>query len=152
MVALIVSAFILVLAALVLMKQPLSRRFGVSNLWDVGVGTVVIMTVIFYLISNFVAQQIIEDDLAKQPCGVNSPQGRCYTLNRELCESLWAKADQECKAELADFLKLHPTSLVGPAASRCIARQMDKAIRFNRINADTPYCRAYFKFIEKQPR
>ena len=150
MIDLVACTLTVIAAVFLFKKKPFSRLLEVSGLWDIGLGVLLLITVIFYLTSTYVTRQIIEDDLAKQPCGEQSPQGRCYSLNRELCESLWEKANEACQKEVEEVLKAHPTALIGPAANRCKARQMDKAIRFNRIKADSQYCRAYFKFIDEQ--
>jgi hypothetical protein len=101
-----------------------------------------------FLSTVFITPQMIEEDLAKQPCGSNTPQGYCYHLKRELCEVLWDKAHNECQQEMAEALKSRPTGLVGPAINRCKARHMDKGIRYNRAQTETAYCKAYFEYIE----
>lgn len=130
--------------------RPISRLTLGPGYWDVGVGTATVIIFVIYIMSAYVTPAMIEDDLAKEPCGSNTPQGSCYSLDRKLCENIWAKFSAECRNDLADMIKARPTGLMGPALNRCSARKMDKAVHFNRVQGDTAYCKAYFKYIEEK--
>lgn len=144
----IAFSLIAIAGIFLIVKQPLARKAGISNYWEIGFGSITIISFLIYLMSTFVTPRMIEEDLAKQPCGSDTPQGRCYNLKRDLCETLWEKAHGECQQEMADIFKSRPTGLVGPTLNRCKARHMDKGIRFNRANTDSKYCQTYFHYIE----
>lgn len=148
----IAFSLIAIAGIFLMIKQPLARKAGISNFWEIGLGAVTIIAFLIFLMSTFVTPRMIEEDLAKQPCGSDTPQGRCYNLKRDLCEVLWTKADGECQQEMADIFKSRPTGLVGPTLNRCKARHMDKGIRFNRANTNTTYCQTYFDYIEDTKR
>lgn len=148
----IIFSLIAIAGIFLIVKQPLARKAGISVYWEIGLGAVTIIAFLIFLMSTFVTPRMIEEDLAKQPCGSDTPQGRCYNLKRDLCEVLWEKAHEECQQEMADIFKSRPTGLVGPTLNRCKARHMDKGIRFNRANTDTAYCQTYFDYIEDTKR
>lgn len=130
--------------------RPLSRFFLTPRYWDISAGAGVLIILIIYLMTAIVTPGMIEEDLAKEPCGSQSPQGACYKLDPNLCRSLWDKSFSECKQELANNFNAHPTALIGPVINRCSARKMDKAVRYNRANSTTGYCQSYFRYIEEQ--
>jgi hypothetical protein len=148
MTEIIVFSLVLIAGIFLIVKRPLAQATGISIYWEVGVGAGAIITFLIFLSTAFITPSMIEEDLAKQPCGTNTPQGYCYNLKRDLCVVLWDKAHQECQLEMADALKSRPTGLIGPAINRCKARHMDKGIRFNRAQTETAYCKAYFEYIE----
>lgn len=133
-----------------LLLRPVARLTQGPVFWDIGLGTATVIVFVIYFMSVSVSPAMIEEDLAKEPCGSKTPQGVCYNLGRSLCESLWEKAAGDCRQELADVVKARPTGLIGPALLRCGARKMDKGIRFNRANEQTPYCKAYFSYLEEK--
>jgi hypothetical protein len=45
-------------------------------------------------------------------------------------------------------VKDRPSALIGPAMNRCKAKKMDRFLRYNRAQSDSPFCKAYFDFIE----
>ena len=148
MIETIAFSLIAVAGIFLIVKQPLARQTDISNYWEIGIGAIAIIAFLIYLMSAFVTPNMIEQELAKQPCGSDTPQGRCYNLKRDLCETLWEKATQECQLEMADIFKNRPTGLVGPTLNRCKARHMDKGIRFNRADTESTYCKTYFEYIE----
>lgn len=147
---LIFYGVLFVLALGLLFFRPFSRFFGVQPYWDFGGGALLTILFVIQMTTFFVMEPAMEEELAKRPCGNDSPQGRCYSLEKSLCESAWQGAEQQCKAELAQFVKDRPSGLVGPALNRCRARRMDQVLKFNRINTETAYCQAYFEAIEER--
>lgn len=150
MVGSIVFSLILVVGLLLMVFRPISRVTLSPIYWDIGIGTGAVIIFLIYLMTAVVTPAMIEDDLAKEPCGAQSPQGACYKLEPDLCRTIWDKSIGDCKQELADVIKARPTGLIGPALNRCSARKMDKSIRFNRVQADTAYCKAYFSYLEEK--
>jgi hypothetical protein len=129
--------------------RPLSRQTGVAVYWEIGTGTLLILFILFSLTSTWVPTPgLNDDDLAKKPCGTESPQGACYSLEKGLCEQAWANADAGCKAEIASLVRERPSALVGPAMNRCKSKKMDQFLHYNRAKTATPFCKAYFEFIE----
>lgn len=130
--------------------RPLSRLLGIQPYWEIGAGSLFTILFVIHLTSIFVMEPAMEEELAKRPCGPDSPQGRCYSLEKSLCESAWQGAESQCKSDLAQFIKERPSGLIGPALNRCRARRMDQVLKFNRTNTDSNYCRAYFEAIEER--
>lgn len=128
--------------------RPLAKAFRIEPYWEIGAGALLIVAFAIHLTSIFVMEPAMEEELAKRPCGSSSPQGRCYTLEKTLCETAWQGAEAQCKNELAGIIKERPSALIGPALNRCRARKMDQVLKFNRTNTDTAYCKAYFEVIE----
>jgi hypothetical protein len=128
-------------------RRPLAKSYKISESWEIGVGAVAVILFCFYLTTQLVMPNLIEQDLAKQPCGVNSPQGACYDLTHSVCEVAWQNAEQTCKVEFSVVQQSRPTALIGPSLNRCKARKMDQTLHFNRKNESSTYCRAYFDYI-----
>ncbi|MNL32892.1 hypothetical protein D3C87_1547700 [compost metagenome] len=145
----IVYLSILAAGILLMIYRPLSRRAGILPYWEIGAGVLAIIFFIIFVYSSYITPQRIEEDLAKAPCGSNTPQGICYSLDRKVCETMWEKAHLECRQEMADVLASRPTGLIGPALNRCKAKKMDKVVHFNRANTESAYCKAYFEYIAK---
>ncbi|WP_413582855.1 hypothetical protein [Bdellovibrio sp. HCB288] len=118
--------------------------------WDIGAGSLLLVVCLIYVMNTYVVEREIEESVAKQPCGATSPQGVCYNLSREVCETAWNSADQSCREEAAPVLKERPGALIGPMVNRCKARRMDKILRYNRIKEDNPLCRAYFRYVDEK--
>jgi hypothetical protein len=145
----IVYMLILVAGIFLMINRPLARKAGIAPYWEIGVGALTVVIFMIYLVSAYVTPRMIEEDLAKAPCGIDTPQGYCYALDRKLCETLWEKANGECRVELADVIAARPTGLIGPTLNRCKAKKLDKVVHFNRNHTDTNYCKAYYEYIEK---
>lgn len=129
--------------------RPLSRFRKISNAWEVGFGVLAMIVCFFYLTENYFLVSEIEKDLAKRPCGDESPQGACYSLDKQLCEKAWETSEGPCHAEMAPVIRERPGALLGPAINLCKARRMDQVFHFNRANTNTAYCKAYFKYLEE---
>lgn len=145
-----VYGLLLVLGIGLIVFKPLSKAFKFSEYWEVGGGVLLILAFVFEMTSLFVLEPMIEHDLALKPCGEASPQGACYNLERALCDTAWATAEAECKEEATRILKQRPSALLGPLMNRCRAQKMDQALRYNRVGTQTPYCKAYFEYIERK--
>jgi len=130
--------------------RPLARATAISIYWEIGLGALCVVAFAIHLSITFVQPAMIEEELAKSPCGESSPQRLCYSLQPSLCQSAWRGAEESCRLEVKAILKERPSALVGPVLNRCRARRMDQALRYNRANTDTAYCKAYFQFIEKR--
>ncbi len=139
---------ILILGIFLIVKRPLANKTGLSIYWEISLGAVAVLVFSLYIISSYITPPMIEQDLAKQTCGSDTPQGRCYSLERKACETLWEKVAEDCRQQMADLMKARPTGLTGPALNRCKARRLDKIIHFNRAQTDSHYCKEYFKYIE----
>ena len=150
MIMTVIYGILFVLGLGLIFLRPISKAFGIQPYWEVGAGALFFILFVIHLTSIFVMEPAMEEELAKRPCGPESPQGRCYSLEKSLCESAWQGAESQCKSDLAQFIKERPSGLIGPALNRCRARRMDQVLKFNRANADTPYCRAYFEIIEER--
>jgi len=146
----VVFGILLAIGLLFMVFRPVSKFLLKPAYWDISAGTITIIVFLIYVMSAYVSPAMIEEDLSREPCGSNTPQGACYNLERNLCENIWQKMTELCKQELADVIKARPTGLIGPALNRCSARKMDKAVRFNRAHADSAYCHAYFKYLEEK--
>lgn len=131
-------------------RQPLSHRFGISMNWEIGLSSLVIIGFCFYLATEYWIPRMIERDLAEQPCGRQSVQATCYNLTHSICELAWHTAETSCKSEFAAISQARPTALIGPGLNRCKARRMDQTLRLNRIHEDSPYCKAYFNYIDER--
>jgi hypothetical protein len=139
---------VLLVAGLALIfGRPLARSMNLPIYWEVGAGSLLIIAFLFFLTEGY-ETRITEEDLAKRPCGTDSPQGACYSLERGLCEKAWDNADRVCKTEVANVIKDRPSALLGPIMNRCKAKKMDQFLRYNRAKTDSPFCKAYFEFIE----
>jgi hypothetical protein len=145
----IVYILILIAGIFLMIYRPLAKRADISPYWEVGIGAATIILFIIFIYSSYITPQRIIEDLAKAPCGSDTPQGYCYSLERKVCETMWEKATEDCKVEMADWLNARPTGLIGPALNRCKAKKMDKVVHFNRLHTDTAYCRAYFEYLAK---
>lgn len=145
----IVYLSILTFGILLMIYRPLSKRAGILPYWEIGAGALSIIFFVIFIYSSYITPQRIEEDLAKAPCGSNTPQGICYSLERKVCETMWEKANAECRIEMSDVLASRPTGLIGPALNRCKAKKMDRVVHFNRANTNSAYCKAYFQYIEK---
>ncbi len=143
-----VLVILLATGCLVIATRPLSRFFKSPLYWDVGLGTGVLIVFIIYLMMAVINPIMTEEDLAKEPCGSQSPQGACYKLESSTCKAIWGKSVNECKQEFANEFKARPTALIGPAINRCAARKMDKSVHYNRVNSATNYCKSFFKYLE----
>ncbi|MEK2689210.1 hypothetical protein [Bdellovibrio sp. GT3] len=137
-----------IIGTLLIYFRPSAKLLRVSIYWDIGVGSLLLVFCLIYVMNTYVVEAEIEESVAKQPCGASSPQGVCYNLTREVCETAWNSVDQSCRDEAAPVLKERPGALIGPMVNRCKARRMDKVLRYNRIKEDNPLCRAYFKYID----
>lgn len=144
----IIYVVLLILGALLIYFRPLAKATAISPYFEIGAGSLAVVAFCIHMMNTYVVQKEIEEGLSKQPCGTSSPQGVCYNLDRSVCESAWNSVDQGCKDEAAPVLKERPGALIGPIINRCKARRMDKVLRYNRIKADTPLCRAYFDYID----
>ncbi len=140
--------FIFFVAAGLIAFRPLSRLTKISIYWEIAAGALLVIFFIFSLTNTYVTPTISEEDLAKKPCGTASPQGACYSLEKDLCEKAWANAEASCKAEVTQQMKDRPSAIIGPAVNRCKAKKVDQFLRFNRTNTESPFCKAYFEFIE----
>lgn len=134
----------------VLAYRPLARWTGISVYWEIGTGALGVVVFAIHLSTAYIQSAMLEEELAKQPCGAESPQGRCYSLLPSLCETAWRGAEESCKSETRSILKERPTALIGPIINRCRAKKMDRVLRYNRVNTDIAYCRAYFDFIDQR--
>jgi hypothetical protein len=141
-------SILFVLGLVFIFFRPLAKLLGIQPYWEIGAGALFSIAFVFHLTTIFVMEPAMEEELAKKPCGESSPQGRCYTLEKSLCETAWQGAEAQCKTELAQFIKEHPSGLIGPALNRCRARKMDQVLKFNRTNTESDYCRAYFEAIQ----
>ncbi|WP_413943004.1 hypothetical protein [Bdellovibrio sp. HCB-162] len=150
MVGTVISSVVLVVGLLFIIVRPIWRLTRSPLYWDMGIGTGAVIIFLIYIMTAVVTPKMIEEDLAKEPCGSRSPQGACYKLEPDLCKTIWDKAIGDCKQELADVIKARPTGLIWPALSRCSARKMDKSVRFNRVQSETDYCKAYFSYLEEK--
>jgi hypothetical protein len=130
--------------------RPLARATAISIYWEIGLGALCVVAFAIHLSVAFVQPAMMEEEISKRPCGEDSPQGLCYSLQPSLCESAWHGAEESCRLEVKEILKTRPSALVGPVLNRCRARRMDQALRYNRANTDTAYCKAYFEFIERK--
>lgn len=130
--------------------RPMARVTGVSIYWEIGLGALLVVLFAVHLSATYVQPAMIEEELAKRPCGDDSPQGLCYSLQPSLCEMAWRGAEEHCGGEIHEILKDRPSALAGPMMNRCRAKKMDRVLRYNRANTDTAYCKAYFEFIEKK--
>lgn len=130
--------------------RPLAKATGVPIYWEIGAGALLVVFFAVHLSSTYVQPAMMEEELAKRPCGEGSPQGLCYNLNQALCETAWASAESRCKVEVSAILKDRPSALVGPVMNRCRAQKMDTELRYNRANTDSAYCKSYFEFIERK--
>ena len=148
MTEIILYGILFVLGAGFIAYRPLAKHLGIQPYWEVGAGALLIIMFCIQLTSIFVMKPAMEEELAKKPCGPESPQGRCYSLEKSLCETAWHGAEAQCRNELAGFMKQHPSGLIGPALNRCRARKMDQVLRYNRTNTDSEYCKAYFEVVE----
>jgi hypothetical protein len=140
---------LLFVGALLIYFRPITRKLGIPAYWEIGLGTVGVVAFVLHMTMTYLVQAEIEDELARKPCGPSSPQGACYNLQRDVCESTWNSFDQTCRADAEPILKARPGALIGPTINRCKARKMDQILRFNRIKSDTAFCRAYFDYIDK---
>lgn len=139
---------VLLLGAGLIVFKPLSQLTKVSIYWEIGFGALLIIIFLFSITKTYVTPQISDEDLAKKPCGSSSPQGACYSLEKDLCEKAWANAEASCKAEVTQLMKDRPSAIIGPAVNRCRAKKVDQFLRFNRTNTESPFCKSYFEFIE----
>lgn len=144
----VLSVVLCVLGLVLIAFRPLERVLGIPPYWEIGAGALFIILFAFQMTSFFVMESAMEEELAKRPCGPESPQGRCYSLEKSLCETAWQGAEAQCKNELASYVKQNPSGLIGPAMNRCRARKMDQVLRYNRTNTETEYCKAYFGVVE----
>jgi hypothetical protein len=142
--------YILLLAVALglIVYRPLARWTDISIAWEIGAGALLVILFLIHVTDTFITPTFSEDDLAKKPCGASSPQGACYSLEHELCEKAWDNSDSQCKTEVAAILKDRPSAITGPYLNRCKARKMDQALRYNRTNTASPFCQAYFSFIQ----
>lgn len=67
------------------------------------------------------------------PCAPDRYPGRCYRVNRSVCESIWSKANVDCKKKIQE-LKLSPTRLTGPIQFKCQLTVLDRLISYTRQN------------------
>ncbi|MGZ3745204.1 MAG: hypothetical protein ACXWRE_12810 [Pseudobdellovibrionaceae bacterium] len=131
--------------------HPIEKATGISPNWEIGFGSLLVVFFAIFVTSSFILEPMLEEDLGKKPCGMNSPQGQCYKLESSLCETAWGDAEKQCKTEMDIVLKSRPSALIGPALNRCRAQRMDQALRYNRVNTQTAYCKAYFEYIDRKP-
>lgn len=148
MTAIYLYAILFVVGLGLIIFRPLARALRISPYWEIGAGVFLAILFAIQLISVFVVVPAMEQEVAKKPCGEDSPQGQCYHLQKSLCDTAWQRAESQCKAELAGILKERPSALIGPQLNRCRARKMDQVLKYNRANTDTAYCKAYFEYIE----
>ncbi|HEY8272706.1 MAG TPA: hypothetical protein VIG33_17560 [Pseudobdellovibrionaceae bacterium] len=146
----LIYGFLFVLGFCLIIFRPIERSIGVSPYWEIGFGSLLVIFFAIFITSSFILEPMFEEDLAKKPCGGSSPQGNCYSLEHSLCETAWQGAESQCKAEMDLILKARPSALIGPTMNRCRAKRMDQALRFNRINTHTSYCKAYFEYIDRK--
>lgn len=148
MTATIIYGLLFVTGLWLIFRRPLAKATGLPPYWEVGIGALLVIAFTIHLTGVLVMEPAMEAELAKRPCGADSPQGHCYSLEQSICESAWHRAEVQCKEELAGVLKDRPSALIGPALNRCRARRMDQVLKYNRAHTDTPYCKAYFAIIE----
>jgi len=148
MTEIIFYAVILLAGIFLITYRPMARHLQLPIYWEVGSGALLVIFFMFLVTSTYVTPKITEEDLAKKPCGSESPQGACYSLEHSLCEKAWANAETTCKADLAYITKERPSALIGPALNHCRAKKMDQFLHYNRVNTDSSFCKAYFDFIE----
>ncbi|WP_413578152.1 hypothetical protein ACLVWU_06380 [Bdellovibrio sp. HCB290] len=141
---------LLIVGILLIYFRPLARASGISIYWEIGTGSLFVVLFAIHMMNTYVVEREIEQGLAKKPCGASSPQGLCYNLTAEVCETAWNSADKICREEAEPTLKERPGALIGPMVNRCKARRMDKVLRYNRIKEDNSLCRAYFKYIDEK--
>lgn len=146
----VIYLVICVLGLWLAFARPLEKALRIPPYWEIGAGALFTILFVFHLTTIFIMEPAMEEELAKRPCGPDSPQGRCYSLEKSLCESAWQGAETQCKSDLAQYMKERPSGLIGPALNRCRARRMDQVLKFNRTNTDSAYCRAYFDVIEER--
>jgi hypothetical protein len=148
----ILYVILFIIGALLIYYRPVKRLLGIPAYWEIGVGSLCVIAFAIHMMMTYVVEKEIEERLAEQPCGSSSPQGACYNLSREVCETAWASGDAICRAEAAPILKERPGALIGPMINRCKARKMDHVLRFNRIKSNTAFCRAYFDYIDDKTK
>ncbi|WP_413287742.1 hypothetical protein [Bdellovibrio sp. HCB337] len=146
----IIFGILFLLGVGLIIARPLEKATGISMYWEIGAGALLVVMFAIHLSSTYVQPAMMEEEIAKRPCGEDSPQGLCYNLTKSLCETAWASAEARCKAEVSGILKNRPSALVGPIMNRCRAQKMDLELRYNRANTDTGYCKSYFEFIERR--
>lgn len=133
-----------------ILYRPLARATAIPIYWEIGVGALLVVSFAVHLSATYVQPAMMEEELAKRPCGFSSPQGRCYHLQTAVCETAWKGAEEQCRAEIRGLLKERPSALVGPILNRCRAQKMDQVLHYNRANTETDYCKAYFDFIDRR--
>ncbi|MGE3388309.1 MAG: hypothetical protein AB7K41_16405 [Bdellovibrionales bacterium] len=89
--------------------------------------------------------RIIEDEVPATPCSSNGMPGRCYSVDPQMCEILWAKADTTCRAKVQQ-LNLPPGRLIGPILLKCQLAIFDQAFPYTRISS--PECEDMHKDLK----
>jgi hypothetical protein len=85
----------------------------------------------FFLCLIVWVQLLKEPDIA--PCAPDRYPGRCYRVDRKVCESLWDKSNDECKKKIQE-LNLSTTRLIGPILFKCQVSVLDRLISYTRQN------------------
>ncbi len=150
MIEIIIYGLLFILGLGLISFRPIEKTTGISPYWEIGFGSLLVVFFAITVTSNFVMEPMNEEELAKKPCGASSPQGSCYSIEYSLCEIAWQRAESHCKSEMAQVMRDRPSALIGPTLSRCRAKQMDQALRYNRTNTDSAYCKSYFEHIDKR--
>src|SRR5437868_10835886 len=131
MTEMMIYGLLFVLGLGLIIFRPLEKATGVSPYWEIGLGSLFVVFFAIFLTSSFVMEPMLEEDLAKKPCGSSSPQRNCYSLEQALCETAWQGAESQCKVEMSQSLKDRPSPPIGPTLNRCRAKRMDQALRYN---------------------
>lgn len=117
--------------------------------WSLGLASVFITFVIFYLafLSDF--SFIGENDDINRPCQPSTLEFQCYNINPNTCQTVWKKFAGPCKElVISRFGSGKVTSLIGPSVKRCIYRKFDKTVRATRKSQSASACDEHFKTLD----
>jgi hypothetical protein len=98
------------------------------------------------LIVGFFQLNITQDI---HPCAANRYPGKCYRLDRSVCEAAWKKYELEC-TDIIKNLSLAPSRLTGPILDSCQKLRFSRSFAYTKIaNVD---CDTRASEIEKWQR
>jgi hypothetical protein len=129
--------------------NPISKKYGVSQYYDIGIGASLVFFAFVYVIFAYVVPRYqTEDDTL--PCGPMSPQAICYGLDPVICKDAWDSFEPACDEEIKPIREKRPSALIHPIKLKCQARKFDKITFYNRRKSDSPFCQKYFKKIDNE--
>lgn len=92
----------------------------------------------------FLAYQF-QSEKETTPCSPGGYPARCYQISEKMCDIVWQKSVETCKAYLQKFA-LPPGRLTGPITFQCQAASLDNA--FAGARKSTPECERMFEDLK----